>query len=43
MAPTAGQPAGCSRAKRTAEQDHHLYLYEIVISKQPIGPLGSEK
>ncbi len=27
----------------TAEQDHHLYLDEIVISKQPIGPLGSEK
>jgi hypothetical protein len=27
----------------TAEQDHHLYLDEIVISKQPIGPLGSQK
>jgi hypothetical protein len=27
----------------TAEQDHHLYLDEIVISKQPIGPLGLEK
>lgn len=27
----------------TAEQDHHLYLDEIVISKQPIGPLGPEK
>ena len=27
----------------TAEQDHHLYLDEIVISKQPMGPLGSEK
>jgi hypothetical protein len=26
-----------------AEQDHHLYLDEIVISKQPIGPLGREK
>lgn len=25
----------------TAEQDHHLYLDEIVISKQPIGPLAS--
>ena len=24
----------------TAEQDHHLYLDEIVVSKQPIGPLG---
>ena len=27
----------------TAERDHHLYLDEIVISKQPIGPLVSEK
>jgi hypothetical protein len=27
----------------TAEQDHHLYLDEVVISKQPIGPLDSEK
>jgi hypothetical protein len=27
----------------TAEQDHHLYLDEIVVSKRPIGPLGSEK
>jgi hypothetical protein len=27
----------------TAEQDHHLYLDEIVISKRPIGLLGSEK
>lgn len=27
----------------TAEQDHHLYLDEIVISKEPIGLLGSEK
>jgi hypothetical protein len=26
-----------------AEQDHHLSLDEIVISKQPIGPLDSEK
>lgn len=27
----------------TAEQDHHLYLDEIVISKQPIGPLRRQK
>ena len=27
----------------TAEQDHHLYLDEIVISKQPIGPVRREK
>ncbi|MBL7042699.1 MAG: hypothetical protein ISR77_28950 [Pirellulaceae bacterium] len=27
----------------TAEQDHHLYLDEVVISKQPIGPLDLEK
>ena len=27
----------------TAEQDHHLYLDELVISKQPIGPIGVKK
>ena len=27
----------------TAERDHHLYLDEVVISKQPIGPLGRDK
>ncbi len=27
----------------TAEQDHHLYLDEVVISKQPIGPMDREK